>query len=316
MVEYKRLKRNLLVSNTQFIDRSTLSPNFFNITSIPLYFSAGKNGFKMKPNFTNLSQNYPIYIEVLDVNGNNVFHHVTTADEADGTKIISVYVYRTTAFGPGTITFVGTSNVDTELRSIPRNAIQQNNIKFVYTISIDKFKPNDNDIIFEENPDVSISERKYSIIEDRFNGDKQTVQTGSARYSLENGKPNLFSLGETFTENFVGATISFPNLSDNIQPSVLYETASFEYSASIKSVNNNYVMELDKKLRVIGIGGEYTEIVNAESQPYRLVYSQKPTAKNITQNNNNDNINDSNNNNTNKNNNNNNNTNTNNNNTN
>ena len=112
MVEYKQLKRNLINTNSQFVDTSELSTNFFNITSIPEYFSAGKNAFKIKPNFNNLSQNYPIYIEVLDSNGNNVFHHVTTAEEADGTKIIAVYVYRTTSLGTGTITFIGTSNTD------------------------------------------------------------------------------------------------------------------------------------------------------------------------------------------------------------
>jgi len=285
MVEYKRLKRNLIVSDTQFIDDSELSSNFFNIISIPDYFSAGKNGFKIKPNFDNLSPYYPIYIEVLDASGNNVFHHVTSAEEADGTKIVSVYVYRTTSLGTGTITFIGTSNVDLELKKLPNNSIVQNNIKFVYTIGVDKFKPNDNDILFEENPEVSITERKYSVIEDRFTGgNKESVQTGTARYSLENGKPKIFSLGETFTENLVGATISFPNLSDNIEPLISYQTASFEYSASVKSVNNNYVLELDKKLKVIGTDGQLTEISNAEIQPYRLVYQQKPTSKNITQN--------------------------------
>ena len=108
MVEYKRLKRDLINAKTKFVDTSQLSTNFFNITSIPNYFSAGKNAFKIKPNFSNLSESYPIYVEVLDKNGYSIFSHVTSADENDGTKIIAVYVYRTTALVDCTITFVGT----------------------------------------------------------------------------------------------------------------------------------------------------------------------------------------------------------------
>jgi len=179
MVEYKRLKRDLLNTNTRFLDTSTLSTNFFNITSIPSYFSAGKNGFKIKPNFNNLSQNYPIYIEVLDRNGYSIFSHVTTAEENDGTQIIAVYVYSSAALGPSTITFVGTSNVDLSLNRLALNDIKQNNIKFVYKITLDKFKPNDNDILFEKNPSINITERKYSLIEDKF-----TTQTKKTTTSI------------------------------------------------------------------------------------------------------------------------------------
>lgn len=285
MVEYKQLKRNLINTNSQFVDTSKLSTNFFNITSIPEYFSAGKNSFNIKPNFNNLSQNYPIYIEVLDSNGNNTFHNVTTAEEADGTKIIAVYVYRTTSLGTGTITFIGTSNTDLNGNKINPEQVKQNNIKFVYNIGLDKFKINDNDIIFENNPKISVTEKKYSVIEDRFVGSsKEITKTGTVRYSIENGKPKLFSLGETFSENYTNATISFPYLSNNTNPPVLYETASLNYSASIISVDSNYTIELDERLLVTGINGELTEIISAEVQPYFLRYNQSSNGKNITQN--------------------------------
>jgi len=176
MVEYKQLKRNLINTNSQFVDTSKLSTNFFNITSIPEYFSAGKNSFNIKPNFNNLSQNYPIYIEVLDSNGNNTFHHVTTAEEADGTRIVAVYVYRTTSLGTGTMTFIGTSNTDLNGNILNPDQVKQNNIKFVYKIGLDKFKINDNDIIFENNPKISVTEKKYSVVEDRFNGSSKETQ--------------------------------------------------------------------------------------------------------------------------------------------
>ncbi len=285
MVEYKRLKRNLININPQFVDSSEKSADFFNIVSAPEYFSAGKNSFKIKPNFNNLSQNHPIYIEVLDSQGYNVFHHVTTAEEADGTKIIAVYVYPSTHLGPSNITFIGTSKVDLNKNPLGLNQVKPNNIKFVYNIGVDKFKVNDNDIIFEKEPQVSIEEKRYSVIEDRFSGNaKETTKTGQIRYSLENGVPKIFSLGETFIENYVSGTISFPYPSEFINPVINFQTASFQYSSSILSVDSNYVMTLKDKLTIVGTGGQFVDLLNLDSQPYFLRYNQSSVAKNITHN--------------------------------
>ena len=285
MIQYRRLKRDLINVNTRFVDSERNSTNFFNITSIPDSFTSGKNSFKIKPNFTNLSQNYPIYIEVLDAKGYNIFHHVTDSEEADGSRIVAVYVYPTTNLGDCTVTFIGTSKVDLNKNPLDRTSIVENNIKYVHRMGVDSFKVNDNDIIFDKEPTIEISEKKYSIIEDKFSSNtKSTTKTGTVRYSLEDGVPKVFALDETFNSSYLNSTISFPYLSDNYQPLFSFQTSSFEFSASVVSVDGKYSMTLDTKLSVQGTANEVVDITTSDNQSYFLRYNTEPTKKNITQN--------------------------------
>ena len=139
MIQYRRLKRNLIKLNTRYVDLKQNSADFFNVTFMPEVFTSGKNTFKFKPNYDNISQSHPIIIEVLDSNGNNIFHHITELQDEDGSNIVSVYVYSTTDIGDGTVTFVGTSKVDTSLNKLNRNDIAENNIKYIHRMNVDPF---------------------------------------------------------------------------------------------------------------------------------------------------------------------------------
>jgi hypothetical protein len=106
MIEKGVQKVGLDTYPVDFIDRSQSSPNYFDIISIPNKLTAGKNILKLRGG-TNLAPDSPIFIDVLDSNGNSIYHEVLDYMEDDGTRVISIHVYPDTAPGQGTIYIAG-----------------------------------------------------------------------------------------------------------------------------------------------------------------------------------------------------------------
>jgi len=285
MIQYRRLKRNLIKLNTQYVDLKHNSTDFFNVTFMPEVFTSGKNTFKFKPNYDNISQSHPIIIEVLDSNGNNIFHHITELQDEDGSNIVSVYVYSTTDIGDGTVTFVGTSKVDTSLNKLNRNDIVENNIKYIHKMNVDPFAINDTDISFEKSPEISITEKKFSIVEEKYPPTRSLVYNGTANYSLINGTPKLFSNNNVlFTDDFIGSTITFPYLSSNNSELINQPTASFFFSSSIVSVDNPTTVTLADSLVYYDLDSNRYNVGESYNQPYKIEYLSGVSSKNITQN--------------------------------
>lgn len=147
-------------------DTSLDSKGYFNITEFPSYFGNGKNLVRLKGNSGNLVPGSPIYVEILDVNGNTIYHELPNYSEPDLTRYISVWVYNdvngniNTPNGLGKVIICGTAQQTVDGRPIPNEWKNKINIRWVREIPVTREKKSPSKIIFlgNELPKVKLEE--------------------------------------------------------------------------------------------------------------------------------------------------------------
>ena len=172
------IKKTLFAENldkipTSFIDNEPLS-KYFNITELPETFTGGKNAFLIQGS-EYLVPDSLIKIELKDANGDVIYHEpgegiisasvggepIITEYYEGVSKLVSVYIYPDTAYGPCTLTILG------ELASYDNNGINTPvsagdegyyNVKWQKEINVNPSLANTTKIRFYKRPTASISE--------------------------------------------------------------------------------------------------------------------------------------------------------------
>lgn len=173
----------------RIIDTDPISANYFNIVHFPERLTAGKNLIKIQASAGVLVENAEIYIEVLDFNGNPIYVQPLRYIEKDGTRVISIYVYPDTSPGPATIYLASRVLVDVETGdTIPYSRdfnspdfYQIPNILWSRRITVAPNAPNDSEIIFTQQPGLTITEnvQGYTQPVDLFNVATQSMADGA-----------------------------------------------------------------------------------------------------------------------------------------
>jgi alpha-tubulin suppressor-like RCC1 family protein len=283
MIEKKRLKRNYVDVQTNIDDFNNLSEGILNITKLPEVFTSGKNVFKFSPNFDVVDIGYPIYIEILDSSGEPVFHEVLEFQEKDDSINVVVYVYETTKPGDCILTILSTIFVDRDGNPLNADEVFEQNYKYTHNLKINTKKKNDSEIIYLHYPQISIQEKRYSILEEKFDPEKQKTISGSADYFLSDGQvPILRARENLFKKDYENATIWFPYLSNEIIPNLT--TSSFSYTSSIQKVLTPYQIFLDSRVYATSSMEVSNEIISSINQPYYITYNKIPLERNSTKN--------------------------------
>jgi hypothetical protein len=286
MLVKKRNKRGLSSLQTRFIDFSKNSPEFFNISFMPEQFTSGKNVFKFRPNTKNLNTTKKINIEVLDVNGNPIYHDVLPYKESDGSLVVTVYIYEETPPGDCSITFIATATRDQVLRIIPSSEVTNDNFKYQDKIYVDPEKKNDSEIIYIQPPSISIKEKKFSIVEETFPTGTNKIFSYSATgsYYLRDDTPILNARVTPFYKYFTDGILKFPTLGSDYQPTANFTPVSFSYETTIVDVISPIEMELEDKLKIYGDPDKVQTVTSVRTQPYEVTFSYTPSRRLITQN--------------------------------
>jgi hypothetical protein len=148
------------------IDDSSTSPRFFRVTDFPDKFKAGKNLFKLIANPDTLVNNSEIYIEILDSNQSPIYYEPIRYVESDGRRVIAVYIYPDTAPGECTVYLAGRAKLDPvtgttySFSNQPgnQNYLQIPNVLWYRTLTVAPRDINDSEIIFTQQPRVTITE--------------------------------------------------------------------------------------------------------------------------------------------------------------
>ena len=287
MVRTKLFNRNLNKLSPVFEERNNNSPDFINVTFVQDTYTAGKNIFKIKPNYKNIEKNSIDY-EILDVNGNTIYHKKLTYIDDDGSSVIAIYIYEDTPIGVASIIFVGKSTVNLQGEGLLPFQNRQNNYRYTHTLRVDKSKRNDSDIIFVNKPLFNVSEKKANVVEEKFANGKLTTLTGTGSYLLINDTPTILEGGSLFSSDMEMGILSFPVLSDNYFPKQSYSINNFAYSSNIKKVISPIQLVLETPLTVSSSTGKDSTIIKGvtkiEKQPYSIQYYKSATERNTTQN--------------------------------
>ena len=293
MERKKRIKRNLEEMPTQCVDSAINSPNFFNISYIPESFTSGKNLVKLKGVRPHFVEDSEVLFEILDSNKEPLYYEIIRELDDDGALSIAVYVYPDTPSGNCTITFVGTSVVDLNLSPLDKNKIHRNNIKYIHRLTVNETKVNESLLRFKESPTATVSERKYSVIEEKFqnitgsigtSGSKERIIYTTASYKNIYGTPVITTTSAIpFIRDFKNGKIEFLSL-DDYHPVPTFPTRSFSYTATITDIKTPLIMEVSESAMIRGINGEDHLVTKITNQPAKVTFSWDSKDRNVTQN--------------------------------
>ena len=163
------------ISTIDIFDTTATSPNYFNVIDFPDRLTSGKNLIKLNAANETLVDDSQIHIEILDYNGNPIYFEPLNYLEQDGTRVIAIYIYPDTSPGLATVYVAGRAAVNVfegnrRLRFTnnfePGASFEQNrlfkdypNLLWSRTINVAPEKRNSSQIIFTENPKVTVVER-------------------------------------------------------------------------------------------------------------------------------------------------------------
>ena len=268
---------NVLVNDTD--------PNskYFKITELPDTFTGGKNAFLIQGS-PELVSDTIIKIQIRDSQGKIIYHEPGEGipEYFEGTsKVVAVYIYPDTAFGPCTITILGELSeysFNGVTIPVPENWKDTYNVKWEKQINVNPILANTSKIRFYRRPKIDITESILPIY--NRNVSRLTI-SGSL-----NGTPIVPSAGEDY-RTFKGVSryeLSLNGLSqfsESMEREIIEITGSgFNkiYSPTITDVTTNKKAFVDIPYYVTGSSlPNYYSVTAFTSASYTMSYDADVT---------------------------------------
>ena len=240
------LKKTLFPENLEryniFLEDTDPNSRYFGITELPGTFSGGKNSFLIQGS-EELVADTLIKIEIKDAQGNVIYHEPGEGipEYYEGTsKVVAVYIYPDTAFGPCTITILGElkeyEDANGLLTPIPSNWENQYNVRWQKVVNVNPLIANTTKIRFYRRPAVDITETILPIYNRNVN--RVTISGSVDGVSVQPVSGSNFRTfkGDTIYE----LRISGSNFSSSMEGETITVTGlNQSYSTIIKDVVNS-----------------------------------------------------------------------------
>ena len=233
-----------------FEDTSLTSPDYFQISEFPTRLTSGKNLFKLRGHPTNLRVGGYLNVEVLDYNGNPIYHEVINFIDQDKSRVIAIYIYEDTSPGDCTITLVAEAATINNLPA-PTEWQGRANVKWTRRVAINPTVSNESEIIFESLPEITVSEQVATHLDRVYSGSIQfpTYNTGTVRYYSINGQPAIELSGGTFTSDMGNGTVTVA-APQTPTPTPAYTPSTTTYTSAIKKILSPTIALLDTEYTV------------------------------------------------------------------
>ena len=209
---------------------------YFKITELKDTFTGGKNAFLIQGS-EDLVSDTLVKIEIKDSQGNVIYHEpgMGIPEYYEGTsKVIAVYVYPDTAYGPCTITILGElSQYDNNgiITPVPPNWEGQYNVRWQKNINVNPSLPNTTKIRFYNRPNISITELIQPLYNRTAITKTATLGTISGTSVMPDVNTNyrtykgattyqLDLVGGYFSSSMVGETITVNGLSQSYSTTI------------------------------------------------------------------------------------------------
>jgi hypothetical protein len=217
-----------LQKTISFLDTDIKSRDYFRVHDFPETFFVGKNSFRISGNSELLVNSALIYIDLVDSNGNIVYHEILDVVNSDKSRTVVVYIYPDAP--PGEIKcYIASRTKFHPLNGIkipfdaddPLSDVYKNipNIMWIGTSIIIPNKQNNSEVYFESDPIVTYSERlaKYDIPQTSSRYTEYKAQSTASVSIQSKTSPFQYSdsrlvKGSTDTENIFQI---IPNVTNN-----------------------------------------------------------------------------------------------------
>ena len=151
-------------NETVLINQTGFDSEYFRIDEVPEILTSGKNMFKIYGNNNLLIPNSQIIIQVTDINGSPIYHHVNNYVDPTGRIIIGVWIYPETPPGLGRIQIMGIASRRPDGRSITPAFRNKFNVKWSKEVIIQPGALNNTPIVFQKIPGVKIFENQREYL--------------------------------------------------------------------------------------------------------------------------------------------------------
>jgi hypothetical protein len=231
MAKKEIIYQGLADLDVQVDDFSLSSQDYFRIAKLPTEFTAGLNTFRFKGNTTLFAENTPVYIEILDANGDPIYYEIgLDLESAEQAAIITVFINEDTAPGVGYIILCSTANYDVDNTRLDTSQI---NLRWSTQIYIDPSKRNETEIIFDTLPEISVFPSTGAYSAKRYSKGSKIVQLelSSSNYYYRNDTPIITGyIGNAANLQIADYQISTSSLS---QTTVAFPISSLQNATPI-----------------------------------------------------------------------------------
>ena len=145
-----------------FFEEEGLNSNFFNITEFPEPLQMGKNSFLIGGS-NQLANFIELKIDVIDSEGNSIYHEPVRGLLEGNARRISLEVYNTNSPGTGQLIIVGEANPD--VVDVPEEWKGVYNVRYTRPISINTTQINTQPIFFYKQPKIRAREITKAFID-------------------------------------------------------------------------------------------------------------------------------------------------------
>ena len=145
-----------------FFEEEGLNSNFFNITEFPDPLQVGKNSFLIGGS-QQLANFIELKIDILDSEGNSIYHEPVRGVLEGNARRISIEVYDTNSPGTGQLIIVGEANPD--IVDVPDEWRGVYNVRYSRPISINTTQINTQPIFFYKQPKIRAREITKAFID-------------------------------------------------------------------------------------------------------------------------------------------------------
>ena len=251
-------------NQTVLINQTQFDSTYFRPDDIPSELTSGKNMFKIYGNNEVLQPGTEILIQVTDINGNPIYHHVNNFVDSTGRVVIGVWVYPETPPGLGKIEIMGVATQRPGGRIIPANWRGRYNIRWTRELIIKPDEVNSTPIIFQTVPGIKIFEYEREYLTQTYvAGSSIANQTnqGQLTYTYSGfGDATITIAGANFSASHAGGLLTVPTPNFTLPSGyTLQQLQDTAYSSYISQVVNNTTIKVDPY--VLGIQATYTPLV-------------------------------------------------------
>lgn len=239
MIQNSRQGNNLkeYVNSVPFIDTNETSKNYFRISKFPDRLYVGKNSFRISGNNDQLVLGSRIYIDVVDNNGNIIYHEVLNVISKDKSKIVVIHVYENTPSGEATVYIGGrlrknpTTGEPIPYTDDPNSANNKDvpNVIWIGKTSVVIDSSNPSDLFYGKEPEIMFTERLVSYFEISGSTRRETISGSGQRLSITSQiLPSQYSNDSKFEDSIVEEGKVFRRI-----PEITGNTGQYEGSIRI-----------------------------------------------------------------------------------
>lgn len=276
-------RREAVYKGLQFVpvyleDTSLTSPDYFQISEFPNRLTSGKNLFKLRGHPTNLKVGGLLNVEVLDYNGDPIYHEVIDYIDDDKSRVIAIYIYTDSSPGDCVITLLAEAQ-QINNQSVPQEWKNRANIKWTRTVPVNPNVSNVSEIIFETAPIITVDEIIGVQLDRSYPSSTQfpVYTTGNIKYFSYNNQPAIAISGGIFTSDMSTGTVTVTT-PVNATPIPNYIVSTTPYVSTIKKILSTSSALLDTEYTAYSSQSIFSHTYNAfDYSAFSLAYEASPT---------------------------------------